>query len=66
MCEISNESACAGRGEGERIAPEIPLKVDDGVAGHTGPHERQSGFPPGKSGIEETKTRNHHKHLYVL
>ena len=63
MIEISNEPARALSREGQRIAPEIPLKRDDGEAGHANPNHTQSRFPSCEARVEEAETRYHdHDH----
>ncbi len=59
MIEITDEAARALGGEGERVAPEIPLEGDDGEGSHAGPDHAEGRFSTRQTGVEETQTRYH-------
>lgn len=63
MIEITDEAAGALGGEGEGVAPEVPLKGDDGEGSHAGPDHAEGGFSTSQTGVEETQTGYHdHDH----
>lgn len=63
MREVADEAAGALGGEGEGVAPEVPLEGDDGEGGHADPNHRQRRFPPGQPRVQEAQSRDHdHDH----
>lgn len=62
MLEISDEAIRARVGKGERVAPEVPLKGNDGEGCHTRPDHTQGGFPSRETRVEEAEARYHDQH----
>lgn len=57
--QVSNETALARWRKGERITPEIPLKVDNTARSHASPHHRQGRLSACKTRVEEAQPRHH-------
>lgn len=62
MVEVTNEAARSLGRECERIAPEVPLKRDNGEGSHASPDHTESGFSTGQSRVEEAQSWYHDHH----
>ena len=62
MSKVANVAACPSGRKCQRVAPEVPLKRDDGEGAHAHPDHTQRGFSSCEARIEKTKTRRHEKH----
>ena len=62
MLQVADEMARPLRGEGEGVAPEVPLEGDDGDGAHADHDHGQSRFPPGQPRVEEPQARYHDHH----
>lgn len=61
MSEIADKGIAGGLGEGERVAPKVPLKDDNGEGHHDDPEHGEGRLSASETRVEEGDTGNHHE-----
>lgn len=61
VSKITDEGVVGGLGEGQRVAPEVPLEDDDGEGHHDDPEHREGRLSSSETGVEERDTGDHHE-----
>lgn len=60
--QVPDEAVGGGGRKGQREAPKIPLKGDDGHGAHTGPDHAEGRLATGQTRVEKSQTGHHDQH----